>query len=419
MGQLLRPLFLSGTDGTRDWWEFSEVGIVPKTAVGVNVQLLGGWSYDKGQPGKTWFANLSFFEGYHPLPSPISAWNYETVLASSMNHLTDKIPGFNSSTLMASTIMLPFKIGFDQKADQFLSTNDGIVVLGDLANVKETEWVSKQPTIFFIREAESSIVPINGKWDLLEGATFTNGHASKVVGEGEGYVEFFVPRESYYTVALRAIARNNPQIWIDSRATNIKVIDTNPDGFKWFETDSIFLQEGWHRLRVSAVGDQSILDQIVMISNTQTAIGLQRTAPSSMPRVIKTEHGDTWDKIQIDSRKSAYVVVQQAFNLNWEAYKDGRRVEHFAVPLNMYWGNLYYVNSSEPYTLEIQYNQQGTRDILVAIWVATWLSSILSLLYLSRAKVLDLASRIRMYTRSIRDIYLKKYGKPKQDENRV
>jgi len=391
---------LVGTDGTRDWWRFSEAGIVPERAVRLDVQLLGGWSYDGVRPGTTWFTNVTFFEGYTPLPSPVTVWNYETILASGMNRLVDQVPGFNGTNLIASTVMLSFRPEADPRASQFLSAVDTIVLLGDLQDSSETEWISKHPTLLFIHEAESTIVPARGLWEHLVGAEFTNGNASLVRGEGSGYANFYAPRESYYSIAFRAMSAEGLSIAVDNQGVATRKLAEDRDGFTWLETDVVQLQKGWHQLSISVQGNRSILDQIVYLSNIRSPLRFEQLASSSRPSIVEREESTTLYRVKINSTKPVYVLVEQSYNLGWEGYVNGRKTEHYGVPLNMYWANLYYVNSTGLSELEASYNQQGVRILSVSIWAGAWLSSLLGLIYFSRRKIRSLISGTNRFVRS-------------------
>ena len=281
---------------------------------------------------------------------------------------------------------MPFNAS-DESAKQFLSASAGIIVLGDLADTNETAWVSEHPTLLFVYEAESTIMPASGLWKHVEDATFTNHQASLVQGEGEGSMKFFVPRDSYYRVALRAFTPEAPSLKIDGGAVDVREFSISEGGFRWFEAEAALLRKGWHKLSISVGGEQSILDQIVMLSNVQEPMGLTQIASSSKSKIVKTEDKTTRHKIQVEFAEPAFVVMLNSYDSSWNAYLNGDKLEHYGIPLNMYWANLYYVNATGLTSLEVTFDEQNTRNIALAIWITTWSSSLLALVYLQLNKI--------------------------------
>ncbi len=403
---------LSGTDGTRDWWRFSMYGTVPEKAVYVDVELLGGWSYDQIQPGKTWFTNILFHQGYRQLLNPISEnqfeWNYETVLASSPNHLMDRIPGFNGTNLVATTAMLPFN-ATDEEVKRLLSAMDGIVLMGDLVETDETAWIAKQPTLLSIYEAESKIIPADERWNHVNRDMFTNHYASQVLGKSEGSMKFFTPRDSYYRVALRAMILEVPSFKVDGEAVEVGEFSIGEDGFRWFEAEAVLLQKGWHTLSISVGEGEAILDQIVMISNIQAPKGLKEISSSSNPAIGVREDHTTLHKFQMYSEKPAFVVMLNSYDSIWNAYVDEQNLPHYSIPLNTYWANLYYVNSTGITSLKITFDRQNTRNISLSITITAWSSSLIALIYLQRTKIVILTTSSSRYIFKKRSMSLGRY----------
>ncbi len=317
-----------------------------------------------------------------PKTNPLNEWYYETVLASSSKHLIDKVPGFDGVNLMTSTTMLPFNASV-KSVEQFLSIVDGVVLMGDLVETDETRWVAEHPLLLSLYEAESSMVPSRGLWIHTEGSTFSNNRAAMVNGSGAGSMMFFAPRNSYYDVAFRVKMPPSFYVEVDGEQVGLQEFSIDEDEFRWLEADAGLLQKGWHNLSISVDGARLILDQIVMLSNIEAPIGLEQISSSSNPQIVMHEDNTALHKIKIDSQEPFYVLTHQAYNPNWSGYIIDREVEHYSVPLQMYWANIYYVDSPGQNTLEILYTPQQRRNNIIAIWVAAWLASIIGLAYFS------------------------------------
>ncbi len=328
-----------------------------------------------------------------PSPSPISEWNYETVLASSSNHLFDQIPGFNGTNLVAITAMMPFAAS-DEAAKRFLSAVDGIILMGDLVETAEAAWVSEHPTLLSVYEAETTITPANRIWQQVDGGMFTNRHALLAGEDAEGFMQFFVPRDSYYRVGLRAVAPEGPSLRIDDKVVDVEIFRIGEDGFRWFEADAGLLQRGWHDLSISARGEKTILDQVILISNIEASIGLEEISSNSNSRIVEHEDSTTLHRIKMDLGKPVFVVMLNSYHTSWNAYVDGYKLEHYGIPLNMYWANLYRVNTTGMSILEVSYTLQQERNISITLWAATWLASIFSLVYFSRSWLTNFFSNI-------------------------
>ena len=397
---------LAGTDGSRDWWEFSHNGIILESAVVGNVEVFGGWSLDKTQPGETWFTNMSFYQGYHPQLSPLREnqfeWYYETVLASSSKHLIDKVPGFDGVNLMTSTTMLPFNASV-KSVEQFLSIVDGVVLMGDLVETDETRWVAEHPLLLSLYEAESSMVPSRGLWIHTEGSTFSNNRAAMVNGTGAGSMMFFAPRNSYYDVAFRVKMPPSFYVEVDGEQVELQEFSIDEDEFRWLEADAGLLQKGWHNLSISVDGASLILDQIVMLSNIEAPIGLEQISSSSNPQIVMHEDNAALHKIKIDSQKPVLLVMLNSYHPNWNAYIDGQKFEHYAAPIHMYWANLYRVTSAGSNSLEVMFDEQSTRNISLAICGVIWVWALGTLVFLQR-------TRISWYRREIINDAIVVYG---------
>ena len=205
---------------------------------------------------------------------------------------------------------------------------------------------------------------------------------------------FFVPRDSYYVAALRALTLETPSFKINDESVEVGEFSIDEDGFRWFESGDVLLQKGWHTLSIAVSGNETILDQIVMISNIQAPKGLEDISSSSNPSIGMREDHTTLHKLSVFSEEPAFVVMLNSYHPSWNAYVNGQNLSHYSVPLNMYWANLYIIDSPGETLLEITFDEQNTRNILIIVWTGAWLVSIFSLIYLGRINIMSFSLKI-------------------------
>lgn len=399
-GNTLRSTFpLSGTDGTRDWWFFSEAGASPPGTVGVTLLLAGGWSLDRVNTATTSFDDVSFVEGYYPIPSPSYGWTYDILVASSMGNLIFNIPGFDSrrNLIVSGDLLSPSGLR-DERIKQFATVSTGLLFLGDAIPFQsEDEWGFQIPRLLFVYEAESVLQPERGKWQHQQGPSLSNNQAVELSGDGQAVHSFYVPRDSYYTMAVRAKSQGVFSISVDGMNLSIapvSLLEAESGQFEWYQSQDRFLGVGDHKLTLSVSGSQTILDKIVMISSIGGPARLEDFALGQAADLEMTKIGTTQYSVKITSESPTFIVFGESYHPEWKADVNGVKLNHLPLPFHMYWSNVFYLEKSGQTLVEISFEKQETRNATVALWAVGWASSL---------AYIGLASRGRI-TRAIRNL---------------
>jgi hypothetical protein len=392
-GNILRGTYpLSGTDGTKDWWFFSEAGISPHGTARISLELLGGWSLDGVNTALTWFDDVSFVEGYYPVPSPSQIWTYDVLVASSMQGLISDIPGFDGRrNLVVSGDQFSTSGPSDARIKQFATNSTGLLFLGNAVPFQSgTEWASQISKLLFVYEAESVLQPDRGVWQHLQAPYLSNNQAAELLGDGQSTQSFYVPRGSNYTIAVRAESRGVPSMSIDG--INLHISSVSPFSvasgeFNWYEGLGQFLGIGSHKLTISASGNQTVLDKIVMISSISGHGRLEDFTQGSAANVEMTKISTTQYNVKISSESPTYVVFGETYHPDWNAYFNGLKLPHLPLPLQMYWSNVFYLAKNGQSLVEISFDRQGMRNTLVALWAMGWASSLGYIGIASRSRI--------------------------------
>ncbi len=374
----------TGTDGTWDWQHASEAGVSPQGTSSVAILLMGGWSLDKTNPGLTWFDDISFFNAYYPNPSPIHFWAYPTLMASSVGNLLSDIPTFDRGSLIVSTeAVSPVSIT-NESVKQVAQLSSGLILMGDaLPNPILPTWIDQFPRLIFVYEPEAVLQPESGRWDHLKVPSIGTPAGIALTGAGHASQNFFVPRTSNYTIAIRLTTNGNVTLKVDSIELGSGLFSDNQwQSTTWYQSDNVVLGQGEHELTVITTGSSTIVEKIVMLSSTGRTFRLEDLAPGPAPIVSFSEMSPTHYSLTINAQGPLFVLFGETYDPSWNAYGGRVLLKHQAVPFHMYWSNLYIIGSSDGTTIEVYFEHQATRNTIIVIWGAGWL---LSLAYVSFA----------------------------------
>ncbi len=390
-----------GTDGTKDWWYFSESGASPRGTATVTVLLMGGWSLDNTNNATTWFDDISLVEGYYPVPSPLRDSSYDILLASSMNNLISDVPGFDDgSNLIVSGDVLARNAITDERMKQFAAISSGLVFLGDaIRSQLDTEWVLQHPQLLFVYEAESVLQPQRGIWQHLEGPSFGNNQAVEVVGSGQGVQNFYVPRNSYYTITVRGTGEQNVSVKIDDEnLTIVPFVDPSGRPSNWYETEGLFLTLGEHKLTLTTSGNSTAFDKIMMISSIGGPVRLADIAGGKATSLSFARLGGIQYNVRIESNGPSFIILGESFDPDWNAYANGVKLSHYALPFHMYWPNVFYLKMGGSNIVQIAFEKQGLRNETVAVWAVGWASSLAYIGYSSKGTLVRIISKPKKKT---------------------
>jgi hypothetical protein len=153
-------------------------------------------------------------------------------------------------------------------------------------------------------------------------------------------------------------------------------LDSGSDQLNWYESQNRFLGIGNHTLTVSASGNQTVFDKIVMISSTKGPGRLEDFAQGSSTNLEMTKIATTEYTAKITSESPAFVVLGETYHSDWNAYVNGVKLSHLPLPFQMYWSNVFFLGKSGQNLVDISFGRQVMRNTLVAFWAVGWASSL-------------------------------------------
>jgi len=355
-----------GVDGTREWWRVSSFVQAPANAVKVDIFLIGGWSYDNEiGPGITWFDDVEFI---HVYASTLSRTSFFSGL-----EMMSYFPDFN----IEKQLLVDAEQISAEKIRWFSNRSDVIVFLSDEATVP-IEYGKK---IAFIYEAESSLIPKSGYFYTLQ-TRASSGYAMASEGSGIAFKKFFAPINGYYKVALRAVTNGTITIKLDNDFI-LNVTESNI--FKWHESSPIYLKKGEYELSIAIDGKFTALDEIVIFSAENINATLKEIFGSDKDLLKAYSRKISENKYQIEvvSEKPIFVVLSESYHPAWNAYINKEKLEHFQVNLV----NGFYLSKTGKNYIELTFDLQKTRNLVIAIWAITYIFFLASLIYISRKDI--------------------------------
>jgi len=385
-GKVIRTRYpQTGVIGTRDWWKVEYVFLSPPGSVKARLLFMGGWSLDGINPGITYFDDVEFVEVFAP---PADLVRSPTTYAEVWERISS-IPLFSDE---AQLLMLGEWLSATA-IERYLNLSQAVIFLGDV--VSDGTWVNTSATQLFIYEGELYLTPKSGYWRIIQGASLSYGHAAECLGEGEVEKVFFAPRNGYYRTAILGATDGKIFIRIDDEMLNLKAIAGGKEHFRWLETNSIYLERGYHRAYVDVIGNSTILDQLVVLSAHDEKFSLENSSPSTQPKIKTYKISPTEYRVSVDSGKPIMLVLGESFHPEWKAYVNGKELEH--IPSSIFgWANGFYINNVKG-DMKIVFERQKLKDIAVAIWAVTWISLLAGTFYTSRAELTHKILRLKNY----------------------
>ncbi len=98
--------------------------------------------------------------------------------------------------------------------------------------------------------------------------------------------------------------------------------------------------------------------------------------------IIPVEDFDkTYNKItfNIKAEKNSTLVFSESYNKDWNAYVNNKNLTHFKF---MDWSNAFQFKETQDGTVTIIYEPQKNRDIIIFIWISTWIAVIIWMAHL-------------------------------------
>ena len=199
---------------------------------------------------------------------------------------------------------------------------------------------------------------------------------------------FEAPRDGFYTFSLTGRFADAPAITLDSHILRGALGSTFENGSGNYETESLFLTSGRHRLTLLASSTELTLTEILVLASSTPTSFAQAIYPRPISiHLSRKQHSSA--SVSIDSDGPFFLVHRTSFDEDWEASSSSGRLFHIpAGPLG--WANGFYVPDGGTQEIIIEFTRQKTRNIVVGVWAAAWAVLIGALVYLTR----DSAKRI-------------------------
>ncbi|MFX0136378.1 MAG: carbohydrate binding domain-containing protein [Candidatus Hodarchaeota archaeon] len=334
-------------EGNKDWFQISKILNAPYNATFASLRLIGGLSSDGETAAITWFDNIEFYE-ISPTISDSFIPNYLSLL---------NVYGFNSSKHLTV-----FEKDFSYNEILELLNISKIIVFSHPIKNQLIRYMSHldNQTILQIFEAET--LPATGR-SLILNNSMSNGKAIKI-NNGTASLEFYAPRSSYYKIGINGLFQNI-SIFIDDINISIK---------NQHETDIKYLDIGYHTLNI--VSEDAIFDQIQIISATsRKEIDNVFTSKSDLKsRIESMKSIRDYYLIDLEFEDPTFVVLRESYHKDWKlSTQNSVKNENFIHFKALSWANAFYIPKTDRTTVKIEFKQQAMRDLLIKIWILSWL----------------------------------------------
>ncbi len=368
VGQRLRTDFpQSGVDGTHDGKEFRAILLPPQGATNITLWLMGGWSQDGIHPGETSFNRIYLSETFGPISdSPRS----EISPALAISGLSD-IPNENYGKVITGTSWQEFARNLPQ--DTLRLTQK--IFFGSASNNIDT---TNSVPLTYVYEAESSLRPVQGKWEINLDANYSNGAAlNGVIYPITAELSFPAIRSGQYLIQFKASSLANWNLTVDGSPIGVESQESNTKmtaSLSWFEANtSLFLAEGNHLIRLSSRA-KFVLDKIVIRTDTAIEGGFPK---ENFLAKMTTSHTYT---ITLQSSSPVIIVLGMNFNAQWQAVHGSNQLIHFPLALAEYSANAYYWAGGQT-IITIYFAGQTIRDLLLVISGTSLLISLVVVIF--------------------------------------
>jgi hypothetical protein len=115
---------------------------------------------------------------------------------------------------------------------------------------------------------------------------------------------------------------------------------------------------------------------------------------NSTPRLVLCEGTRTYFQIMVEAEQPSpiFIVLWDSYDSGWTAKIDGKTLKHFRA---FNWANGFYINGSGTMRIEIFYEPQRSKVIVISIWSLSWLTTLLWTFYSSRACLDKITEKLR------------------------
>jgi hypothetical protein len=223
------------------------------------------------------------------------------------------------------------------------------------------------------------------------------GYGRKIYGGEREIINFHAPQNGSYNIALRARASGSIGIvlTVDGKLAIRFPTSDQDNNFHWYDTH-VPLSKGLHTIEMSTYEGRIFLDELVLFySIPQPDLTLNEifTSPN---QVSYASREISWTDYVLDftSEGPSFIALWQAFHPDWSAYTDNVKLYHFNTSL---WANGFYLNKTGSNHVEIHFEGQNIRNVVLFIWAIGWIMVMGIVIYTSRREVAYMIRRMRRF----------------------
>ena len=347
----------SGIDGSRDWWNVSAYVQPPPATDSAFIYLVGGWSLDGRNPGKTWFGDIRFEQAYVPLENSVAT------SIDSTPAILSSVPKFNDSFVY----ILNENSASTEIRKSYAQISQLVFFPGNIVDESGVGLFSSKPVVFAY-QAASAFTPLVGHLTTLVGrpdsprAVYMNGTASSEM-------KFVAPYNGFYRISARIETEGNPWLVVDNQDAGFFTIAVQGLTLSWYESPVVYLFKGVHRMEYRFNGRNTVVDQLLVLYNLEGVTNFpwitseNRVAFHSRPIDLANF------EVNATSKRPFFLVLGENYDNSWVATSKGSNIVH--IPAN--WANGFYVNSTTPVSLRIAYKPQSLWAFAVVTTGLSWI----------------------------------------------
>jgi hypothetical protein len=311
-------------------------------------------------PGNSWFGNVALEEAYVPVTYSSLTDQYASYLSSFARSLPTPS---NQSSLVMQSNNLP-----SDQISAFQNISTALLLPGNL-DPNSIQNLPPSKRIIYAFDAEVSLRPATGYWNHSLNLFPGQSRPVDVTQGGSGSIQLVASYDGFYTIAVDLHTTGAFQISVDNKLLAATAIG-NSAGSDWFETPSLYLLRGTHQINLVFDGEQTAIDQILVVYHLTTSDESFGTILNGHASVIETaKTGIASFTATIESSSPFLVVFGESYDPRWVAVVRKSIPEHFMA---LGWANGFYVKSAENTSLHIVYTGQQSWEIELIIAGTAW-----------------------------------------------
>jgi len=311
-------------------------------------------------------------------------------VVAAMPGLVTTLPAFNAEATHVALVD-----GESWPLSEESSHADAIVFLGNPKPGVVTQTDSTDPLMLFLFEGESDLSvdysPGALPSEILPGKEYANNRALMLPSAANSRLSARLPLPSFYRIMVRG-KLGVIRLTVDGVPLAIEAVETSDGEVLWHETPPVYLESGEHTVAIANLGEESVVDQVGLLSVADLSTGSSAVRSAPVPLVDTTQVNSGELSLSVLSERPYTVLFREAYNDGWEASAEGTELDHQRMGLQG-WANGFY-SPTLGQEVTIKYDGQDQRRVLIAIWLVSWLITILALVVMTSPTLRNQLARI-------------------------